>query len=226
VPGKASAPEAVVLSVNVGFPADHPWNGRTVRTGIFKRPVAGAVRVARLNLEGDRQADLAVHGGEAKAVYLYPAEHYAAWREELGELSWGAFGENLTASGLAEASSRIGDRLGVGTAELIVTQPRLPCYKLELRFGRPGLERRFLARGLTGFYLSVAVEGEVAAGDRIELLQRAAEPITVSDVVRLYQEEGRADADAMRRVSELEALPERIRRHFRKLLANGGSAGA
>ncbi len=226
VRGSASGAEARVVSVNVGLPADHPWAGATVPTGIFKRPVAGAVRVARLNLEGDRQADLTVHGGEAKAVYLYPAEHYAAWRSELGELPWGAFGENLTVTGLAEASTRIGDRLRIGTAELIVTQPRLPCYKLELRFARPGLEKRFLARGLTGFYLSVAVEGELAAGDRFELVAQASEAVTVADVVRLYQQEGREDLDLMRRVSALEALPERMRRHFSKLLVKSGRAPA
>ena len=224
MPGPAADPQARLLSVNVGLPGDHPWNGGTVRTGIFKRPVAGAVHVGRLNLEGDRQADLAVHGGEFKAVYLYPSEHYASWRAEAGDLPWGAFGENLTVAGLAETTTRIGDRLRIGTAELVVTQPRLPCYKLELRFGRPGLERRFLARGLTGFYLSVAVEGELAAGDPIALVERAAAPITVADVVRLYQEEGRGDVETMRRVSELEALPERMRLHFRKLLARSGES--
>ncbi len=129
-------------------------------------------------------------------------------------------------TGLAEASTRIGDRLRIGTAELIVTQPRLPCYKLELRFARPGLEKRFLARGLTGFYLSVAVEGELAAGDRVELVAQVSEAVTVADVVRLYQQEGREDLDLMRRVSALEALPERMRRHFSKLLVKSGRAPA
>ncbi len=226
MPDPAAVPEARLLSVNVGLPGVHPWDGGPVRTGIFKRPVSGTVRAGRLNLEGDRQADTAVHGGEFKAVYLDPSEHYAPWRAELGDLPWGAFGENLTVAGLAEATTRIGDRLRIGTAELVVTQPRLPCYKLELRFGRPGLEKRFLARGLTGFYLSVAVEGEIAAGDPIALVARGGAPITVADVVRLYQAEGRADVELMRRVSELEALPERMRRHFRTLLAGGGQPGA
>jgi len=214
-----------LLSVNVGLPRDLPWRGKTVSTGIFKRPVAGLVRVGRLNLEGDGQADLAVHGGSAKAVYAYPSEHYAAWRDELGVLEWGAFGENLTTAGMDETTLRIGDRLRIGTAELVVTQPRLPCYKLELRLGRPGLKRRFLARGLTGFYLAVAVEGELRAGDRIEAIGRAAEPVTVADVVRLHQEGRRAAPELMRRVSELAALPERMRRHFRRLLASGGGSG-
>ncbi len=205
--------------MNVGLPRDVPWNGKVVRTGIFKRAVAGTVRVGALNLEGDQQGDLSVHGGPSKAVYLYPAEHYDAWRDELGEQEWGAFGENLTTTGLAEGAVRIGDRVRIGTAELVVTQPRLPCFKLELRFASPGLERRFLARGLTGFYLSVAAEGELKAGDAVEPIGRAAEPVTVADVVRLYQEEGREDLELMRRVSELAALPERMRRHFRKRLA-------
>ncbi len=200
------------------MPREVPWNGESVSTGIFKRPVSGVVRVGRLNLAGDRQADLSVHGGAAKAVYLYPAEHYAAWRDELGELDWGAFGENLTAAGLAEATTRIGDRFRIGTAELVVTQPRIPCFKLELRFARRGLERRFLERGLTGFYLSVAAEGELRAGDAVQRIGRGAESVTVADVVRLYQQEGREDLELMRRVSELEPLPERMRRHFRKLL--------
>jgi MOSC domain-containing protein YiiM len=221
--GVTMAPRLV--SVNVGLPQDLPWDGRIVSTAIHKRPVAGAVRVGARNLEGDRQADAAKHGGPAKAVYLYPAEHYAAWRDELGELPWGAFGENLTVTGLSEASTRIGDRWRIGTAELVVTQPRLPCYKLELRLGRPGFERRFLARGLTGFYLSVAREGELRAGDTLEPVGRAAEPVTVADVVRLYQMEGREDLELMRRVSELAALPERMRRHFRKRLAARGPSG-
>ena len=217
VTGVTVAPRLV--SVNVGLPQDLPWNGRVVATAILKRPVSGVVRMGRLDLEGDRQADTAKHGGPAKAVYLYPAEHYAAWRDELGELPWGAFGENLTVAGLSERSTRIGDRLRIGTAELVVTQPRLPCYKLELRLGRPGFERRFLARGLTGFYLSVAREGELRAGDGVEPVGRAAEPVTVADVVRLYQTEGREDLELMRRVSELAALPERMRAHFLQRLA-------
>lgn len=214
----ASVTAPRLVSVNVGLPRDHCWGGRAVRTGIFKHPVTGAVHVGPLNLDGDGQGNLSVHGGAAKAVYLYPAEHYTAWRDELGELPWGAFGENLTTRGLSEGTVRIGDRLRVGTAELVVTQPRLPCFKLELRFGRPGLEKAFLARGLTGFYLSVAREGELRSGDAVEPMSRATEPVTVADVVSLYQAEGRGDVELMRRVSELAALPERMRRHFRKLL--------
>ncbi len=201
------------------MPREMPWNGEVVSTGIFKRPVPGAVRVGRLNLDGDRQADASVHGGPAKAVYLYPSEHYAVWRDELGDQEWGAFGENLTTTDLLEGTTRIGDRFRIGTAELVVTQPRFPCFKLELRFGRRGLEKRFLDRGLTGFYLSVALEGQLQAGDAVQRIGRAAEAVTVADVVRLYQQEGREDIELLRRVSELEALPERLRGKFRKRLA-------
>src|SRR6185295_12623664 len=141
-------------SVQVGLPREVAWHGKAVLTGIFKQPVAGPVLVRALNLEGDVQADLAVHGGADKAVYAYPAEHYELWRRELPDLDlpWGAFGENLTTSGLDEDSVCLGDRFRIGGAELVVTQPRLPCYKLEVRFGRDGMVRRFLESRRTGFY--------------------------------------------------------------------------
>lgn len=160
-----------IVSINVGLPREVAWQGRTILTSIFKEPVAGPVRVRRLNLDGDRQSDLTVHGGAAKAVYVYPAEHYPFWREQLGEpdLAPGAFGENFTTDGLVEETVRIGDRLRIGSAEFIVTQPRLPCFKLQLRFGRLDIIRRFLRSGRSGFYLAVTREGEVTAGDEIAL---------------------------------------------------------
>jgi len=166
-----------VLSVNVGVPREVTWHGRVVRTAIFKEPVSGRVAVRRLNLEGDAQADLTVHGGAAKAVYAYASEHYPAWREELGrpDLPWGAFGENLTLEGLVEEDVAIGDRLRIGTAELVVTQPRLPCFKLALRFERQDIGKLFMASGRSGFYLAVVREGALAAGDPVEHLP-AAEP--------------------------------------------------
>ena len=205
-----------VVSVNVGLPREVEWQGRTVRTGIFKSPAPGPVRVRRLNLDGDGQADPTVHGGPLKAVYLYPSEHYAWWREPLGELAWGAFGENLTTAGISEAAVRIGDRLRVGTVELVVTQPRLPCFKLALRFGRSDVERRFLASGRTGFYLSVAVEGEITAGDKVTVAAYPGDTVTVAEVVRLYGAE-RPDPETVRRLAGLPALPERLREHFRRL---------
>ncbi len=215
---------AAVLSVNVGLPRDVPWDGKPVRTGIFKSPAAGPVRVGRLNLEGDGQGDLTVHGGLHKAVYAYPSEHYDRWRVELGEpdLAWAAFGENLTVRGFTEGSVKIGDRLLAGTAELVVTQPRFPCFKLGIRFGRPDMERRFLRSGLTGFYLSVAREGTVAAGDAVTLLEAAADSMTVAEIVDLYRAEGGLDRALVLKASQLAGLPEGLRNHFRKRLLMPG----
>jgi MOSC domain-containing protein YiiM len=141
------------------------WKGEAVSTGIFKDPVAGDVPVGTLNLAGDRQADLVVHGGPQKAVYGYPSEHYEYWRNELPgvPLTWGYFGENLTTTGLAESTLHIGDQLKIGTATLMVTQPRLPCFKLALRFDRDDIIKRFLLSRRSGFYFSVIEEGTVSA---------------------------------------------------------------
>ncbi len=157
-----------VISVNVGLPRNVPYRGRSISTGIFKEPVEGRVKVQRLNVEGDRQADLSVHGGIEKAVYAYPSEHYEFWKGELPEmdLPWGMFGENLTTEGLLEDKVNIGDKLKVGTALFIVTQPRMPCYKLGIKFGRNDIIKRFLKSGRTGFYFSVLDEGEVSAVKR------------------------------------------------------------
>jgi MOSC domain-containing protein YiiM len=208
-----------LLSINVGLPRDVSWRGGTVRTSIFKSPVPGRVRVGRLNVEGDQQSDLSVHGGIEKAVYAYPSEHYAFWSEELPgvDLPPGAFGENFTTEGLLEGAVRIGDRLRVGAAEFVVTQPRMPCYKLGVRFGRPDMLKRFLRSGRTGFYLAVVQEGEVAAGDSFEWIARDEHGVTVADVVALYTADA-ANQDLLRRVSEAPALPEGWREYFRKRL--------
>ncbi len=180
---------ASLVSVNVGLPREVEWRGRRVRTGIWKAPVAGAVRVGRLNLEGDGQGDLKVHGGSAKAVYVYPSEYYELWRAELDmpDLDWGGFGENLTTAGLTEATVRIGDRLRIGTAEFQVTRPRLPCFKLAMKIDRPDIERRFLQSGRTGFYVSVLQEGHVAAGDAIAFVASSEMGPTVAEVVAARQ---------------------------------------
>jgi MOSC domain-containing protein YiiM len=174
-----------VISVNVGRPHEFTIRGDVIVTSIFKDPVKGRVRVATLNLDGDEQSDLSVHGGINKAVYAYPSEHYARWHEELpdAELPWGAFGENLTLEGLLEGTTCIGDRLRIGTAELVVTQPRQPCFKLAYKFGRQDMIKRFLKSGRSGFYLSVAREGDVGAGDTIELLSRPDGAPTVTDIL-------------------------------------------
>jgi MOSC domain-containing protein YiiM len=174
-----------IVSVNVGLPREVEWRGRRIRTAIGKHPVPGSVRVGTLNFEGDGQGDLAVHGGKAKAVYAYPSEHYAPWRAELGleDLGWGAFGENLTTIGLDESSVRVGDRLRIGTALLEVTRPRLPCYKLQIKFKRQDMIERFLRSGRTGFYLSVVREGHLAAGNAVELTAGAPDAPTIAEVV-------------------------------------------
>jgi MOSC domain-containing protein YiiM len=173
-----------IASIKVGLPREVEWQGRTVLTSIFKEPVSGRVRVDRLNLDGDRQSDLTVHGGAHKAVYVYPAEHYPFWREQLGmpDLAPGAFGENFTTEGLLESAVRIGDRLRIGSAEFVVTQPRMPCFKLQIRFGRLDIVRRFLRSGRSGFYLAVTREGEVEKGDEIALA--ASDGMTVAETFR------------------------------------------
>ncbi len=215
--GEPHQAPSTLLSVNVGLPRSVEWQGKSVRTSIFKSPVDGVVRVGPYNLAGDQQADLSVHGGAYKALYLYPSEHYAYWRADLGELAWGAFGENLTTAGLTEDSVCIGDRLRVGTAELVVTQPRLPCFKLSMRFGRPDIVKLFLESGRTGFYLSVAREGEVRAGDAVTVAERVAESVTVAEVLSVYGTD-RPDRELLRRLAGLSALPEGLRDRFRKQL--------
>jgi MOSC domain-containing protein YiiM len=172
-----------VISINLGLPREVEWHDQIVRTSIFKVPITGRVRVDRLNIEGDRQSDLTVHGGIEKAVYVYSSEHYDFWRKELpdADLPWGAFGENLTTSGLTEDAVRIGDRFAIGSAEFIVTQPRTPCFKLTIRFGRADMIKRFYRSGRSGFYLAVAKEGEIGAGDEISLLSRDAGKITIAE---------------------------------------------
>jgi len=210
-----------LLSVNVGLPREIAWKGKVVRTSIFKAPAGGPVRVAKLNLEGDQQSDLSVHGGVEKAVYTYPSEHYQYWRKEppTVDLRWGAFGENFTTAGLLEETVHIGDHFRIGSAEFVVTQPRMPCFKLGIRFGRPDIVRRFLHSGRAGFYFSVFREGEVTAGDSIELLKRDEQGVTVADVVNLYQRDA-TNQDLLRRASELPSLPKSWRDYFRKRLWN------
>jgi len=174
-----------VISVNVGLPREIDWQGKRILTSIWKEPVAGRVRVGPFNLEGDEQSDLSVHGGARKSVYAYPSEHYAYWRRELQgvELPWGVFGENLTIEGVLETDVRIGDRLSIGSAEFVVTQPRRPCFKLGIRFGDPGMVEHFLRSKRSGFYFSVLKEGHVAAGDTIDVLSTGDDHPTVSEVV-------------------------------------------
>lgn len=206
-----------LISVNVGLPREVTWKGKTVTTGIFKEPVSDRVMVRSLNLDGDGQADLTVHGGLEKAVYVYPFEHYDYWRSELPdtELTPGIFGENFTVMGFREEELNIGDRFQVGTVQLMVTQPRLPCYKLGIRFGRPDMVKRLLASRRTGFYFRVLQEGEVVAGDTLELVSRDANNITVADITQLYTRE-KIDPELLHRTTQLEALPASWRDYFQE----------
>jgi len=204
-----------IISVNVGLPRTVAWKGRPVTTGTFKAPLAGPVMIRTLNLDGDRQADLSVHGGPDKAVYAYAAEHYEYWRAQLPdmELAWGAFGENLTTQGLLEDELRIGDRLRIGEAELAVKQPRLPCYKLGVRFGRDDMVKRFLEAGRYGVYFAVVREGMVAPGDQVELLSRDPHAVTVADIARLYLWD-KHNVALLRRALAVPALPDGWRDYF------------
>jgi len=210
-----------IVSVNVGSPRPAEWRGRRIMSGIFKVPVAGRVQLRRLNLEGDAQADLSVHGGADKAVYAYPSEHYPFWRRELelAELPWGSFGENLTTEGWWEDDVHIGDRFRIGNAEVVVTQPRMPCFKLAMKLDRDDIVERFLASDRPGFYLAVLQEGEVAAGDAMERIHEDEHRVTVVDVVHLYVDRNGGDSDLLRRALQVEAFPESWREHFRKRLA-------
>jgi MOSC domain-containing protein YiiM len=210
-----------IISVNVGLPRPVLWKGRRIMTGIFKDPVEGRVKVRKLNLDGDGQADLSVHGGVHKAVYVYPSEHYPFWRRELEleDLPWGSFGENLTAEGLWEDEVHVGDRFRIGTAEVVVTQPRMPCFKLALRFDRDDIVETFLESGRPGFYVAVVKEGDLGTGDAMERIHEDENGVSVVDVVRLYLDRDGSDPDLLRRAVKVEALPESWRGSFRKRIA-------
>jgi len=230
-----------LVSVNTGLPREVSWHGRIVTTAIFKEPAKGRVALRKLNLDGDRQADLTVHGGEYKAVYCYSLAHYDYWKSEFAgrELPMGMFGENFTiddggpglpggqalpgGQGLEE-SVHLGDRFRIGTAEVVVTQPRLPCYKLGVRFGSDDMVKRFLASGRTGFYAAVLREGEVGAGDEIEVISGEANAVAVSEITHLYvvKRYGEAEIRAVRRALRVEELPESWKEYFRQRLRQAG----
>ena len=209
-----------VISVSVGKPQIIQTDNESfVSTAIFKDRVEGRVKVNQFNLEGDRQADLRVHGGWSKSVYVYPYEHYEFWKSELPEIVFenGNFGENLTTGGLLETEVFIGDKIRIGTAEFAVTEPRMPCYKLGIRFGRSDIIRRFLQSRRSGFYLTVLKTGELGAGDPIEILSRDENRVSVTDIVRLYVQD-KDDTETMSRALKIELLPEGWKEVFRKRL--------
>jgi MOSC domain-containing protein YiiM len=211
-----------LISVNCGLPREVVWQGMEVTTSIYKQPVAGRIVLRTLNLDGDRQADLSVHGGKDKAVYCYPIEHYGYWQAKLPNVSlpMGVFGENFTIDGLSEESVHIGDRFAIGSAEVVVTQPRMPCYKLGIRFESNDMVKRFLDSRRSGFYLAVIREGEVGASDVITRLGHDMVSVSVSEVVRLYvaKRYSSEDVQLVQRAIAVEALPEGWKEYFREKL--------
>lgn len=209
-----------LISLNVGMPREVMWHGRRVTTGIFKEPVPGRIALRKLNLDGDGQADLNVHGGEYKAVYCYQVGHYDYWKAQLPgrELPWGAFGENFTVDGPPEDEIFLGDRYAVGSAEVVVTQPRLPCYKLGLKFQSDDMLKRFFDARRHGFYLAVTREGEVGGGDEMKLVSPDPNQVAVSEIMRLYAQKSynADDVAAMRQVLKVDAVPESWKEYFRE----------
>jgi MOSC domain-containing protein YiiM len=204
-----------LVSLNVARPRLVLYGGASVSTGIFKTPVSGPVALRTLNLDGDRQADLAVHGGVYKAVYAYPSEHYEFWARELPgiDLPWGMFGENFSSEGLREDELHIGDRLRIGSATVVVRQPRMPCYKLAIKFQRDDMIERFLRSGRSGFYFSVEQEGEVQEGDSFEFVSRDGGGITIPEMNRLFFHD-KYDRGLLQKAIASSALPESWREYF------------
>jgi MOSC domain-containing protein YiiM len=191
------------------------YRGETISTGIFKKPVSGVITLRTLNLDGDRQADLTVHGGPYKAVYAYPSEHYEYWQRQFPsmDLPWGMFGENFTTEGLAEDELHVGDRFRIGSSSVMVRQPRMPCYKLAARFQRDDMIERFLRSGRSGVYFSVEEEGEVGNGDSFELISQNRDGITIAEMNRLFFSD-KYDYDLLQKSIATAALPEAWREYF------------
>ena len=209
-----------VVSVNVGMPREVVWRDERVLTGIFKDPVGDPIPLRWMNLDGDAQADLTVHGGRDKAIYAYPHEHYADWQTRLGrELSFGAFGENLTTEGLIENQIHIGDEFRVGTARLVVTQPRMPCFKLGIRFGDPSILKTFLKVGRPGIYFAVLAEGLVGPGDSIERVKIHENRVSVTEMLAMILDRS-TSAEALRRVLEIPSLAAVWREEFQARLGS------
>jgi len=209
-----------LVSVNVGLPRLLTWGGATFKTGIFKNAVEGRVMLRTTNLDGDRQADLSVHGGANKAVYCYPSEHYPAWNTELPDpaRTWGAFGENFTTEDLLETEVSVGDRYRIGSAVVRATTPRLPCFKLAAKFQRDDMIERFVLSGRCGYYFSVVEEGEVGAGDEFEFLGREEPTLTIAEINELYTAKS-PNRKTLQRSLDVKLLPESWRMRFRARLA-------
>src|SRR5882672_1960636 len=209
-----------ILSIQVGRPRTVTLGGHQTQTGIYKNPVHGQIRVGTLNLDGDEQADLTVHGGVNKAVYAYPSEHYEFWRRQYPSraLEWGAFGENLTTEGLLETDAGIGDMIQIGTALFVVIQPRLPCYKLAGKFDDKNILQTFTDSGRSGIYFAVVEEGHIQSGDEIVWESRQDHPFTIADAMRLYNGQ-ELPSDLLHRALQLKALPDSWRREVQEALS-------
>lgn len=204
-----------LVSLNVGGPKDVEWNGKIVRTSIFKSSVANKRKVTQLNIEGDEQSDLRVHGGINKAIYAYDVSHYEHWKKLLvrDDWSWGLFGENLTTEGLPDEEVKIGDVYQIGTVKLQVVQPRFPCMKLNVRFNNPEMTELFVTQRRNGIYFKVLEEGEIEAGDEIKLLERSSYNVTIQNYVNCYYEKGKPD-HIRTTILSIPFLPESQRRAF------------
>src|ERR687892_282479 len=222
-----------ILSVNVSLPKEVDFEGQKVTTGIFKKSIDGRIMLRTLNLDGDKQADLTVHGGPDKAVYAYPIEHYELWRKVYPDMEMpnGMFGENFTIEGLMESEVSLGDSFEIGSSKVIATQPRMPCYKLGVKFGRMDVLKKFLASGRSGIYFKVLEEGEVSAGDPIIQIKKDTNQVGITDIVKLFSSD-RENIKMMRRAIKVEALPEgwkdyfyeQIRRVERKISGQKGTS--
>lgn len=211
-----------MISLNVARPRLTVYRGETINTGIFKKPVSGRIALRTLNLDGDQQADLTVHGGPYKAVYAYPSEHYEHWQRQLPgmDLPWGTFGENFTTVGLSEDELHVGDRFRIGSSTLMVRQPRMPCYKLAARFQRDDVIERFLSSGRSGVYFSVEEEGEVGNGDSFDLISQNQDGITIAEMNRLFVRE-KYNHDLLQKAIATAPLPETWREYFLPRLKEG-----
>jgi len=206
-----------LLSVNIGSLGEILRNGKKVKSGIYKQPVKGPIKVHSLGLEGDYQANKKLHGGIEKAICIYPVEHFKFWRNELGkpDISFGDFGENLTTFGLIEGKIFLGDRFRIGSVEMIVTQPREPCVTLDARLGVVDLSERFRKSGRSGFYFSVAKEGTLNNGDTIECIYKDENRVSVSEFNQVINRMPGIE-NIIHRASKVVALPQRLKDKFLK----------
>jgi MOSC domain-containing protein YiiM len=210
-----------LISVNVGLPIKVTFGNEIVTTGIFKNPIDKRINLKKLNLEGDRQADLTVHGGPDKAVYSYPYEYYEFWQKEFPDISfnWGMFGENLTTEGLFESQVNVGDRFQIGSAQLVATQPRMPCYKLGVKFGRMDIIKKFLKSEKSGIYFKVIKEGEIVINDIIKLIKKDNNNITIKNIVELITKEDKENTILMEKAVKVQDLPQGWKNYFLEKLS-------